>query len=95
MKIANIATTNMINFLKELKMEAKALEAAIKAKEAELKQSFLENNTSAFANADNVLIASWYTKTQLRLDTDRLKAENPELYESYLKEVSFKTLLIK
>ena len=69
--------------LKEL--EKKKSEAANKLK------NYLKENESGTVGDRNI---SWKTVVKNSLDTTRLKAEKPEIFNSFLKESSYRRLSV-
>ena len=73
------------------KAQAKALDGEITALENQIKMALGE----ASEGSDDNFKVTWKTRTSNRLDTTRLKKEHPEIYESYTKESSYRTFIVK
>mgnify|MGYP003305512029 CR=1 FL=1 len=72
---------------------AKRDEEMKKKAEAENNLKLLVGNHEAAYIGNNVV--RWPTVTSQRLDTDRLKLEQPAIYEEYLKESSSRRFSVK
>lgn len=77
--------------LEDLKNQIKNLESQVDLIENEIK-NVMQNNE--VATLENYLI-TWKNSTTKSLDTARLKTENYEIYESYLKEKNLRRFCIK
>ena len=75
----------------EASKELKAVEAKKEEAENNLKQLMGEHETAYIGN--NVI--RWTNSTSRRLDTERFKRTEPELYEAYLKESSCRKFNVK
>jgi len=72
------------------KAEIKGLEKRLERAKFEV-QTFLGANESGIDDAGNVRV-TWKNQTARRLDTDRIKAEAPDLYQTYGKDVESRVL---
>ena len=75
-------------------------EASAEVKEAEKKKAEAENNLKLLVGNHEAAyignnVVRWPTVTSQRLDTDRLKLEQPAIYEEYLKEISSRRFSVK
>ncbi|MDN6626249.1 MAG: YqaJ viral recombinase family protein [Pisciglobus halotolerans] len=86
-------TDEALDTLDELKETIKQLETSKKAIENDLKNK-LGKADANIAISPRRLIA-WNAITSNRLDTKKLKEEQPEIYEKYIKQNSYKKLTIK
>lgn len=86
-------TDEALDTLEELKETIKQLETSKKAIENDLKKKLGEANANTAISPKRVI--TWKTIATNRLDTRKLKAEQPEVYEKYAKENSYRKLQIK
>lgn len=70
--------------LEKLNKEKNIIEQSIKA----------QMKDAVYAESENYLI-SWMPSTQQRIDTKRLKEEQPEVYSQYLKDISSRRFQIR
>lgn len=73
------------------KQKAKELDGEITALENQIKMALGE----ASEGSDDHFKVTWKTRTSNRLDTTRLKKEQPEIYETFSKESSYRTFIVK
>jgi len=90
---ANAAHTLMIDEAKQLKQQAKDISAAVKRTELQIKEQMADCST--MEDEAGKILATWKERRSKRLDTKRLKAEQPEIYDQYAVESTSRTFLIK
>jgi putative phage-type endonuclease len=73
------------------KQKAKDLDGEITALENQIKMALGD----ASEGSDDHFKVTWKTRTSNRLDTTRLKKEQPEIYEAFTKESSYRTFIVK
>ncbi|GKV70241.1 hypothetical protein NCCP2716_27390 [Sporosarcina sp. NCCP-2716] len=81
----------LIEALDALKEELNATEDRKKEYENRLKDMLKDNETGLVSHR----IVTWKSHSQNRLDTKRLKAERPDIYEKFVKVSSVRKLTIK
>lgn len=86
------AQAELVLNLRAAKEDAKAAEELVKAYENELKSIIGENETALFKGEP---VATWKSTTSTRLDTSRLKKEQPDLYQKYAVTSSSRRFLVK
>ncbi|WP_339816832.1 YqaJ viral recombinase family protein [Paenibacillus sp. FSL R7-0216] len=86
------AQAELVLNLHAAKEDAKAAEELVKAYENELKSIIGENETALF-KGDPVL--TWKSSNSTRLDTTRLKKEQPDIYQKYAVTSSSRRFLVK
>lgn len=77
--------------LQDLKANRNQISKEIEVIEADLKQ-IIGNNSGALSGRYKV---TWNNSTQKRVDTDRLKKEQPQIYQDYTKEINSRRFTVK
>jgi len=75
----------------EMKAQVKELQEEIKKKEVQIKEMMEEASVAIIGDYEVV----WKPQVSKRLDTRRLKKENPEIYQKYVKEITSRVFRIK
>lgn len=90
---ANAGDELDIQAAKEIKFQMKEL----KARETELTNKIKESmgEISGLTDRSGKILVTWKERKSMRLDTKRLKVEQPEVYDHYVAESSSRTFLIK
>jgi len=83
------AITERERALADIESAKKSLEAQIKDYREKLKQAMVEQGVTKFEN-DYIRINYIEETTRKRIDSKKLKAEKPEIYNNYLKESKIK-----
>lgn len=86
------AQAELVLNLRAAKEDAKAAEELVKVYENELKSIIGENETALFKGEP---VATWKSTSSTRLDTSRLKKEQPDLYQKYAVTSSSRRFLVK
>jgi putative phage-type endonuclease len=90
---ASAEDENKIQTVRDIKEQLKEL----KKKETEISNSIKESigDLSGFTDMSGRILATWKERRSMRLDTKRLKVEQPEIYDHYAVQSSNRTFLIK
>lgn len=81
----------LISELEEAKEEAKVIDERVSSLENRLK-AMLQENEIGVASHHQI---TWKSIKSFRIDSKRLKAEQPEIYEKYIKESSYRRFGVK
>ena len=82
-----------ITELARLKAESKEIGAAATEYEFLIKQAMGE--CESIVDADGKPVVTWKNRKSRRIDTTRLKRENPDLYDEFCAETVSRTFTIK
>lgn len=88
--IEMLEMNDRVAYLQEIKMHIDELNKEKREIETELKTVIAQK---AGLTTDKYKV-TWKTQTQTRLDTDRLKEEQPQIIKNYLQEKQFRVLRI-
>lgn len=92
---ATIEVESTIVKARKLKAQIKALETELKDAEKTIKNEFITHNAVEIKDNGGTLLASWYERTQERLNVETLKERYLEAYTNSLELKTSKVLLIK
>ena len=81
----------LIKDIIEMKAQVKELQEEIKKREVQIKEMMEEASVAIIGDYEVV----WKPQVSKRLDTRRLKKENPEIYQKYVKETTSRVFRIK
>ena len=82
-----------VNTLRQIKNKIKDLNSSAKELESEIKKEMAD--ASSIIDVEGNPLVTWKQRVSKRLNTKRLKEEQPEIYDQYAAESSSRTFLIK
>ncbi len=92
--VATPAIAKAIEQLRETTAQIKPLEQTAGELELQVK-TFMGENAEVLVDREGKPLSTWKTQTANRLDSTRLKAEQPELYAAYLKASTSRVFRLK
>jgi predicted phage-related endonuclease len=77
-----------------LKEEIKERDEALRANKAVIEAAMAEASKAVWTNGNEAIAVSWGNTTKKSFDTTLFKSENPELYDKYMHETTYRVMRV-